>query len=406
MVLGRFGFMPHQGDNKSKVNPWIARSLILFIVFDLPQWFQACFLSEPLVPWLERKGLTMHFSPFWITGSITILLVCIFGWIDWKHRRFQKIKTEPQLEFDSDLEIEGVPIDIKTAQYHQCQIRIHNKNSSKTADNVRVELLVIEDAGISPADDYFRPKLPIILKPEIAGENSINPGGSQKYNLFRISTNVKSAILKNGVAIGWQQKFLAYFTQETTKDVIQFVWKEFYRLKLVVTARDFLKSEAEFFLSFSDEGEFCRFNLTKTKTIETQQDDRIARKKIKDSLAGCRMTIQNLCAQLEGIQYFRYYGETRQNFERDYLNFENSTYQFLNDKVGRSEAISFIDDQRIPKINAPPDSSFDLPAFRDRWIAKNFMLNRLKFRDEQIEKAETKLDSKDFVLPIESPNKL
>jgi len=79
----------------------------------------------------------------------------------------------------------GVSLDIATAQYHLCQIRIHNKSSTKTADNVRVELIALEDAAEGPADDYFRPKFPIILKPEIVGENTINPGASQKYNLFR-----------------------------------------------------------------------------------------------------------------------------------------------------------------------------------------------------------------------------
>jgi hypothetical protein len=176
-----------------------------------------------------------------------------------------------RFETDSDLEIEGVPLDIATAQYHPCQIRIHNRSSTKTADNVRVELVALEDAAVTgTADDYFRPVLPVILKPEIAGENTINPGASQKYNLFRVTMNIRSAILKDGVAIGWQQKFLAYFTKETTKDVTQFIGNESYRLKLAVTARDFVKAEQEFNLTFSNKGTFHCFTLTKISSKETK----------------------------------------------------------------------------------------------------------------------------------------
>jgi len=41
-----------------------------------------------------------------------------------------------------------------------------------------------------------------------------------------------------------------------------FRWKKTYRLKLVATAID-LRSQREFNLIFSDEGSYCRFNLTK-----------------------------------------------------------------------------------------------------------------------------------------------
>jgi hypothetical protein len=206
---------------------------------------------------------------FWlaVSGFVALLYLAIKGaWTNYQMMETQKPKET------SDLEIVGVPIDIATTQYHLCQIRIHNKNSTKTADNVRVELIALEDAAGGLADDYFRPKFPIILNPEIAGENTINPGASQKYNLFRVTMNVKTAIIKDGVATGWQQKFLAYFTQETGKNVTQFIWKEFYRLKLAVTAREFVKLQQEFNLTFSDEGTFCRFRLATINSIETKTD--------------------------------------------------------------------------------------------------------------------------------------
>jgi hypothetical protein len=140
--------------------------------------------------------------------------------------------------------------------------------------------------------------------------------------------------------------------------------------------------------------------------LQVQLDDKVRRKKIKDELGSCRLTIQNLCGQLRGVPYFKYYGETRQKFEQDYLDTENTTYRFLNDKVGRSEALSFIDDERVPKVVLPQDAHFDMDEFRNRWIQHEFMLNRLKYRAEQLEKTEEKLDSKDFILPFESVNQL
>jgi hypothetical protein len=60
-----------------------------------------------------------------------------------------------------------------------------------------------------------------------------------------------------------QPSFMAHFTQETEKDIAYFYWKKHYRMKLIVTAKDFVKVEQEFNLIFSDEGTFCRFTLVK-----------------------------------------------------------------------------------------------------------------------------------------------
>ena len=75
------------------------------------------------------------------------------------------------------------------------------------------------------------------------------------------------------------------------------------------------------------------------QSLTSRLDDREKRKKLKDALAGYRITIQNLTSQLHGISYYTYKEEIRQTFERDYLETENSAYQFLYEKVG-SEAAS------------------------------------------------------------------
>lgn len=165
-----------------------------------------------------------------------------------------------------DLEIEGIPLAIYTAQYHFCQIRVHNRNATKTADNFQVELISLEDS-FEPeiAAAYYRTSFPIILKPAINGSNTINPGGNLVYNLFRVTRSIKSLIrAPDGTGIGWQQRFLAFFTQDDTKNVTQFIEKHSYRLKLAATARDFLKAEQEFCMTFSDEVNFHRFTLNKT----------------------------------------------------------------------------------------------------------------------------------------------
>jgi hypothetical protein len=194
-------------------------------------------------------------------------LLSLIWWISKfspSHSTIQSRQLELNKRQEADLEIEGVPLDIASAQYHQCQLRIYNKSSTKTADNVKVELIALDD-GLEndQAAKYFRPTFPVVLKPEIAGENTINPEASIKFSLFRVTMNVKSAILKDGVAVGWEQKFIALFGNETTKDVTLFSWKKPYRLKLIATARDFKKVEREFDLVFSDEGSFCRFILNR-----------------------------------------------------------------------------------------------------------------------------------------------
>jgi hypothetical protein len=138
---------------------------------------------------------------------------------------------------------------------------------------------------------------------------------------------------------------------------------------------------------------------SKIQTLQSQLDDKAKRKKTKDELASCRITIQHLTSQLLDIEYFQYANDTRQNFERDYLEMANTTHLFLEDKVGRSEAASFSDSHAIPKVIIPSNVQFDTNFFKDRWVEKQFMLNRLKYQSEQLKDVESKLDSKDFIMP-------
>jgi hypothetical protein len=162
------------------------------------------------------------------------------------------------------LDIEGVTCDISSAQKHLCQIRILNKNSTITADNVKVELLELEDRlENSVQEQYFRPTYPIILNSQ-TGENIINPGSSLVYRLFHVMMNDGWFRQDNSQELIPYRAIVAYFTPgQITQNVTHFLWKKDYRLKLRVTARDFSKTEQDFNLSFSDEGKFCRFSLEK-----------------------------------------------------------------------------------------------------------------------------------------------
>ncbi len=196
-------------------------------------------------------------APLWQVLAVFFATSVCVAFVFWMIQKWKPFKS------DSYLEIEAIPYDITPPQKHWCKIRVLNKSSTITADNVQVELLELNDSlGNEAEAKYFRPPFPVILKPEIAGANTINPGASLTYNLFQV-TMIKGATQKeNETEPVWHWRFLAYFAQDTTKNLTQFFGKEKYRLKLTASARDLLKVEQEFDLTFSDEGTFCRFNLT------------------------------------------------------------------------------------------------------------------------------------------------
>jgi hypothetical protein len=172
-------------------------------------------------------------------------------------------------------------------------------------------------------------------------------------------------------------------------------------IKLLVTPAKMAKEQAAKIEEEKRRHLETKENLeNQTQLLRAQLDDRRKRKQIKDALGDLRMVIQSLCARLSEIPYFKYYNETRHKIEHDYLDVDNAAYRLLRNKVGKSEAVSYGDDEKIPKVaNVPSD--FDMEAFRERWIAQRFMFNRLKYKSEQLEKAEAKLDSEDFILPID-----
>jgi hypothetical protein len=210
-----------------------------------------------------------------------------------------------------ELEIEGVQLDIVSHSKHLCQVRIHNRSSARTADNVQVELAEFEDALESgPQAEYFRPVLPFALQPARPSGNTINPGGSAKYDLFHVTKNTKTATReRDGAVTGWQQMVIAYFTHETTTNLTQFACNRPYRLSFIVTARDLRKVEQDFQLLFSERGELCRFSLTPASSRSTRETAIQQRTSLVEALARFRFALRTRAGEIGKMASDRYHQE-------------------------------------------------------------------------------------------------
>ena len=210
-----------------------------------------------------------------------------------------------------ELEIEGVQLDMVSHSKHLCQVRIHNKSSARTADDVQVELAEFEDALESgPQAEYFRPALPFALQPARPSGNTINPGGSAKYDLFQVTKSIKTATrAQDGAVTGWQQMVIAYFTHETTKNLAQFACNRPYRLRFIVTARDLRKVEQDLQLLFSEQGELCRFSLTPASSHSTRETPLEKRTSLVENLAGFRFALRTRAGEIGKIASDRYQQE-------------------------------------------------------------------------------------------------
>jgi len=89
--------MADKTENKRTLK-WFVRAFFAFWLVFFPQWFQSAFglfTTEAFFPWLQKKGWlkmpNLPFSPYWITGSLALLLLVWFAILDW--RRFKKLQV-------------------------------------------------------------------------------------------------------------------------------------------------------------------------------------------------------------------------------------------------------------------------------------------------------------------------
>lgn len=169
------------------------------------------------------------------------------------------------------LDIEAIPCDLKPPQYYWFQILIHNKSKNHTADDVRAELVTMEDELKTHEQiAHFHPEFPFVLSPVAPSNTSINPESSIKFNLFRLSPSVKDVIMKDGIHMGYRQKVIASFSKGATlqigeKNTALFGSGTRYPMKLAATARNFPRIEREFDLIIYEKGSFCQITLEKPK---------------------------------------------------------------------------------------------------------------------------------------------
>lgn len=203
------------------------------------------------------------------------------------------------------LDIDGIASDIRSKERHPCLIRI---SSSKTADNVQVELLSLEDE-MGEVGKVVRPLFPRIVEPESSGKTTINPGASIKFKLFDVV--VFDAAKRTETNVISSKHFIAYFTTQATSDVVVFHWKKYYRLRLVATARDLPKTEREFFLQFvCNEGEFCRFNFIAVTDHTVKEAKEFNRAEIVETLGQFRFALLARADEINKMASDLYHEET------------------------------------------------------------------------------------------------
>jgi hypothetical protein len=261
------------------------------------------------------------------------------------------------------LGIEGVPCSITTSERHPCQIRI---TSSKTADNVTVELLSLEDE-LGNAGKFLHPEFPIALRSETDGINTINPGSSQKYNFFQVA---KSNSTKN--------KFISYFTEESIKDVALFRGNKLYRLKLAATARDLQKVESEFFLKFScTAGEFCQFDLIPVSPDSEKKAKEFNRALILEALGEFRFALNQRAKQINKMPSEEYHKENIDRGDMKTSSIFSEIEAYFNSNPIDLGTNALADLKSNGKISYDPiHCIYGKTIYHDEWEGMQLLINR------------------------------
>ena len=295
-------------------------------------------------------------------------------------RNYQLLDKLKSNEFPC-LGIEGVPCEISSSKKHLCQIRV---TSTKTADNVRVELLSLED-DLGEAGKYYRPTFPVVLYPESLGANTINPGSSQKYNLFKVIKGDGAECLNDEMVP--YKSFIAYFSEESTKDVITFRWKKNYRMKLRVTARDLPKTEQEYLLNFPcNEGGFCHLQLTPVDPLTEKEKKEIYRSKILEKLGLYQQLLNQRYNQIRSVDYWDYANQNEHFFKLKAFDPETQSLieeieVFLQSEIAGATS-DFKDTINIQFTRVNPDAEIS----REKLVYWQGVLDHLKHRTNQLAK--------------------
>lgn len=314
-------------------------------------------------------GLTVPFTiaAFYFQGhdrrlfvflAFGALVVFAFRLMWTNYQLLEKLKTNKL----PCLVINGLSSAITTSKRHQCQIRV---SSIKTADNVQVEILNMEDE-LAEVGKFVHPTFPIILKPEIAGTNTINPGSSQKYNLFQVGKS--DGAKRIGNELFPDKNFVCYFTEEATQDVALFRGKKQYRIKMVATARDLPKTEQEFFVKFSrNDDDFWRFNLIPVTPSSEKEAKEFNRALVVATLGEFRLDLLRRAKQINKISSNQYHDENKEGDEASARIFNEITSYFGQNAIdfGTNALADFQSKQNMD--HTPIHDNYGETIYHDDW---------------------------------------
>jgi hypothetical protein len=277
----------------------------------------------------------------------------------WRNYQLQEKLRANQL---TGLFIDGISSAITTSNRHQCQIRV---SSVKTADNVQVEIFDMEDE-LAEVGKFIHPTFPIILKPEIAGINTINPGSSQKYNLFQVGKS--DGAKRIGNELFPDKNFVCYFTEEATKDVALFRGKKHYHIKIVATARDLPKTEQGFFVRFSrNDDDFWRFNLIPVTPSSEKEAREFNRALVVATLGQFRLDLLGRAKQIIKISSNQYHDENKEGDDASARIFNEITSYFGQNAIdlGTNALADFQSKQNMDRT--PIHDNFGETIYHDDW---------------------------------------
>jgi len=219
---------------------------------------------------------------FW-TGAFVCLWILVIR-MGWKNYRLMEATKSPS---NPDLEIEPVPSDSAPAKRHPFHIRIQNKNPSRNADDLKVEVVSFTDALSeqfqSVAKRYFHPSHfdRVAELKSATGRSTINPRDGLEFTVFYFEPSMKIQ--------GQPRSVVATFDLKDTKtkeNAAHFYEDREYRIVFAASARGegMSRVEREFKFYFSTVDGVCQVKANPV-VVMTEAEKAGRRQKAKEAVA-------------------------------------------------------------------------------------------------------------------------
>lgn len=349
-----------------------------------------------------------------VLGVFVGTSVCV-AFLFWAISKLMKLPKR-----DSYLEIEGIPCDMPASTRYICQIRVHNNNQTKSADDVQVELLEMESSE-EENKPFFKLQFPWTLLPENqTGTISINPGGEKIFTLFDagIQESYKPTTIddiyerveaeKKGIKYTPPSSFLVRtfvmcsFKHPDHKKYAFFEKNRNYRLKSRITARDFPPTEIELNLNFTGDKSGCKFTLTPNqqresqiviKSAETAKETRaVKRAAMVEKLAQFRLELTDRAYEIHRMPSDQYHREKINDTDQKSKAIVSEILNFFQEnpiELGIPALADFDSTENL--IRTPIHSIYGITIYHDEWEG---MQNQLRHCERNLEKIINKLEAK------------